>query len=122
MNAKRLSVSLVVLLGLILVACGGGGEAGGSGGPIQVTTQNLRFKPDKLTVKAGQTVTVDITNEDSVPHTFEIEGVEGVGIGIPPGNEATVEFTGGVPPTTSLAPIPFSAVWGTTALRGWSVN
>ncbi len=34
-----------------------------------------------------------LVNQDNVPHTFQIEGVEGVGVGVPPGGEGTVEFT-----------------------------
>ncbi len=90
---RWIAASLFILLGLLLAACGGQEDTGQTGGPIQVTTQNIRFKPDKLTVKAGQAVTVNVTNKDSVPHTFEIEGVEGVGVGVPPGGEGIVEFT-----------------------------
>lgn len=53
----------LLLLSTLLVACGGtgGGSASTSAspsGPIQVVTQNLRFVPDTLTVKAGQKVTM----------------------------------------------------------------
>lgn len=98
-----LTGSLLVLLGLILAACGGGGESGGSGGgPIQVTMQNTRFNPNTLTVQAGQAVTVELSNKDNVPHTFEVEGVEGVGVGIPPGNEGTLDFTIDQPGTYTI--------------------
>jgi plastocyanin len=93
---------MTILFGLILAACGGKSTESPGGGPIQVTAQNIRFNPDTLTVKAGQAVTVDITNKDSVPHTFEIEGVEGAGIGVPPGGEGTVEFTIDQPGTYTI--------------------
>ncbi|MFQ5855343.1 MAG: cupredoxin domain-containing protein, partial [Anaerolineae bacterium] len=50
----------------------------------------------------GQAVTVNITNKDNFPHTFEIEGVEGVGIGLPPGGEGTVEFAIDQPGTYTI--------------------
>ena len=105
MHSKKIrwtAVSLLILLGLLLAACGGQEEAGQTGGPIQVTLQNIRFKPDQLTVKAGQTVTVNLVNKDSVPHTFELEGVAGVGVGIPPGGEGTLEFTIDQPGTYTI--------------------
>jgi plastocyanin len=64
--------------------------------------QNIRFVPNALTVKAGQKVTVELINKDSVPHTFEIEGVQGVGIGVPPGGEGTLEFTIDQPGTYTI--------------------
>ncbi len=94
----------VVLLTGLLAACGGGG--GGSQapaeGPIRIVTQNIRFNPNALTIKAGQKVTVELVNKDGVPHTFQIEGVEGVGVGVPPGGEATLEFTIDQPGTYTI--------------------
>lgn len=103
-DIKWLTIGMVLLFGLILTACGGRGEKAddSTSGPIKVITQNIRFKPDTLTVKAGQLVTVEIVNKDSVPHTFEIEGVEGVGVGIPPGSEGTLEFTIDQPGTYTI--------------------
>src|SRR5512143_2092645 len=40
-------------------------------GQATIVIKNLAFSPARLTVKAGQTVTV--MNEDSVPHTFTAE-------------------------------------------------
>lgn len=102
-HIRWLTIGIVLLLGLILAACGGGGDADSPNeGPIKVTAQNIRFNPDTLTVKAGQLVTVEIANKDSVPHTFEIEGVQGVGVGIPPGSEGTLEFTVDQPGTYTI--------------------
>jgi plastocyanin len=40
---------------------------------VTVTIANTAFDPDALEATAGE-VTVDVTNEDSFPHTFTIDG------------------------------------------------
>ena len=88
-----LAVGVIILLGLVLAACSGSEPASGDAtNPIQLVAQNIRFQPDALTIKANQKVTLTFTNMDNERHTFEIEGVEGVGLGILPNGEATFEF------------------------------
>lgn len=75
---------LSVLTAVVLAACGGGGDdsagAGGAspgagGGTVAVTgTDGLAFEPSQLSVAAGE-VTVELTTEPAVNHTFVIEGV-----------------------------------------------
>lgn len=68
---------------LLLAACGGnggdgdrtqgGGDGGGGGAGIMVTgTDNLRFQPSEVGAAAG-TITVELTAEESVEHTFTVE-------------------------------------------------
>ena len=102
MVRRSILVGIVVLLGGLLAACGGQGDKAPTAGTIQVVTENLRFKPSTLTVKAGQKVTVNLVNRDGVPHTFEVEGVPGVGIGVAPGGKATLEFTVEQPGTYTI--------------------
>ncbi len=81
-------VALVALFAIVLTACssgssggGGGGSptstggispSGGSGAP-SLTLQGLAFHPDTLTASAGEQVTITITNEDSVTHSFTLD-------------------------------------------------
>ncbi len=44
------------------------------GGPGSVTMADNKFQPDKLTVKAGATVTIDITNKGVATHNMHIAG------------------------------------------------
>jgi len=44
------------------------------GGPASVTMIDNKFQPDKLTVKAGATVTFDITNKGVATHNMHIAG------------------------------------------------
>lgn len=66
MLRNRLAAGLFAfVLALAAVACGDsddgdGGTGNGSGAPLDSTTvglKNLKFRPDKLTVKVGDTVT-----------------------------------------------------------------
>jgi len=96
-------IGVALLLVGLLAACGGrGGSSAPTESAIRIVTQNIRFNPNTLTVKAGQKVTVELINKDGVPHTFQIEGVEGIGVGVPPGGEATLEFTIDQPGTYTI--------------------
>jgi len=44
----------------------------GGGASIDVLTQNFAFDPAEITVPAGEPVTFNFTNADSVPHTFTL--------------------------------------------------
>lgn len=39
---------------------------------VNVTTRNFAFDPPEISVPAGEPVTFNFTNEDSVPHTFTL--------------------------------------------------
>jgi plastocyanin len=92
---QRTVFVLVTVLALALVACGGDEEepaaTGGTGSTtgtgstgstdcpdlsagdtFTITIANLAFEPDCLTARAAQGIT--IANEDSVEHTFTIDG------------------------------------------------
>lgn len=68
-------------LAVLLAACGGGepdtvgnGTTGG-GETVMVTgTDALAFDPETLSASAGE-LTVELTSEPSVEHTFVIEGI-----------------------------------------------
>lgn len=67
---------LAVALGaaLALTACGGGSDAGdGAEGALEVVgTDELQFEPSSLEAAAGE-VTVELTCEEAVAHTFVLE-------------------------------------------------
>ncbi|MGH3443400.1 MAG: cupredoxin domain-containing protein [Nitriliruptorales bacterium] len=74
---RRLVLS--VAAALLLAACGGGGGGGGDGGgggggeTLSITgTNSLEFEPDQLEAPAG-TITIELTSEDRINHTFVIE-------------------------------------------------
>jgi plastocyanin len=98
-----------VALVLALAACGGGDESepagggggGGGGSTIQVSADPsgaLKFERSSLEATAGE-VTIDFTNDSSVPHDVKIEGngVEGEGTDQVTGDStsATVELQPG---------------------------
>jgi len=89
MTRRVLTILLVLAaLGLGVAACGGddNGEAdeppaadGGDGQTIQIAADPggaLAYDQTELTAQAGE-ITIELTNESSMPHDVTIEGVEG---------------------------------------------
>ena len=60
--------SLVLGLSLVLSACGGGGPTT----EFDVTMTDFHFEPMEFTVPAGETITVNATNNGAVEHEFVI--------------------------------------------------
>jgi uncharacterized cupredoxin-like copper-binding protein len=88
----RWRLAAVGLLVWLLAACGGsdGGCANTGGPPADHTVKmtmldTMKFVPDSFTVKAGQTVCVDLTNMGVLIHDFVIRE----------GGETRVELSGG---------------------------
>ena len=96
-------LSLVAVLSLIVVfvaACGGGGgSSAGNGGSasggatktFDVKLQNMSFDPKDLTVNEGDHVVVNLTNPDSIVHSFVIKDF-GVEATVDAGGSQKVEF------------------------------
>lgn len=58
----------VFIFALVLSACGGGGAST----EFDVTMTDFQFEPMEFTVPAGQTITVNATNNGAVEHEFVI--------------------------------------------------
>ena len=92
--------ALVVFAFLAVAACSSGGEASGdvSSGPaegdaIELVTRDNAFQPEELEVEAGEEVTIEVTNQDSVAHDFTVEPLD-VSTGVLQSDEvATVTLT-----------------------------
>lgn len=67
---KKYIVLIVTVFGLslILSACGGGGPST----TIEVTMTDFHFEPSEFTIPAGQTITVNATNNGAVEHEFVV--------------------------------------------------
>jgi len=77
MRARTLT--LIIAGSLMLAACGGDGDDAGNGDgnggepTVSVTgTDALAFDPDQLSAAAGS-ITVELTSEQAVEHTFVVE-------------------------------------------------
>ena len=57
---------LIILLALLLAACGSGNE-------ITIRTAGMRFVADEVRGKAGQPVTLHVVNRDGFAHAFDID-------------------------------------------------
>jgi uncharacterized cupredoxin-like copper-binding protein len=84
-----LVAAVAVIAGLVVAGCGGGGgstsasgassNVGQPGDPAQATRtvevragDDLRFQPDQVQVKVGETVTFKVINTASVEHDFTL--------------------------------------------------
>jgi len=68
MKKYLIPVLLVLGLSFVLSACGGGGPST----TMDVTMTDFHFEPMDFTVPAGQTITVNATNNGAVEHEFVI--------------------------------------------------
>ena len=59
---------LLLILGLFLASCGGGGATTN----LNVVMTDFQFSPNQFTVPAGQEITLNITNSGAVVHNFII--------------------------------------------------
>ncbi len=105
--AMRIALSALVFLlgGLLLVACGDDSEGGNSGSnqttpsqavagaaAVEMSMQDFKFEPDKLSAQPGAEFTVHLKNEGQSPHTFTISGLD-VDSVLQPGATSSVTFT-----------------------------
>lgn len=74
MRLRPIPLLVLVVVGLVATACGGGSEASTD---LTVTVQEFQFTPNTWTVPAGEQVSIDITNEGTVVHEWVLlqEGV-----------------------------------------------
>lgn len=76
MNQPVRLMSIVAALALMLTACSANNQPSDPGDTptLRVTgTDTLRFEPGEFSVTAGETVTVELSAEEAVDHTFTIE-------------------------------------------------
>jgi plastocyanin len=69
MNKRIILIVLALMITpLVLAACGGGGSA--SGTSIQAKMTDFAFSPNQWQVPAGKTITLTLTNNGSVEHSW----------------------------------------------------
>jgi plastocyanin len=93
MISRRVLGGLALIALAALAGCGDGGVVGAD---VEVTLKakdNLRFEPNVIAAKVGQSVNVTIDNAGMAEHAFVIDQL-GVNSGrIPAGQQAVVSFT-----------------------------
>jgi plastocyanin len=90
-HAFRLLAS-VFSVALMTAACSsddGTTDTGGGGGDQTITIADFTFDPSSLTVPPGQDVTIEVTNEDDVEHSFTLDD-DSVGQDVEGGETQTV--------------------------------
>jgi plastocyanin len=92
-------VVVALVLGAFLGACNPESEPSGDVGTgpaegevVSVIAEDTFFEPESLDLTAGETVTVEITNEGSIVHDFSIEELDLNTGTIEPGAVVTATF------------------------------
>jgi nitrite reductase (NO-forming) len=85
---------------VVFGACASGSEPTGDvaqgpapGEAVEVVIADMAFEPDVLRLEPGHEVTVEVTNEDSMPHDFVVESLDVATGTIESGGVATATFT-----------------------------
>ena len=103
---KKVSVLMALVMGIsmLLTACGGGGPTT----ELKVDMVDFMFDPSSFTIPAGETITLNLTNNGAVEHEFVImkfgttvgddfgdEDEENIywEVEVSPGDSTTVTFT-----------------------------
>jgi len=85
---------VLVMAAVLLTACGGGSKSGGAAGKtIDMKMTEFAFEPKEVTVKQGEAVTVNLVNQGSVAHSFEVDEFGAKSDSIPAGQSGKVTFT-----------------------------
>lgn len=85
---------VAVLAAVVLTACGGGAKSGGTAGKtIDVKMTEFAFDPKEITVKQGEPVTINLNNQGSVAHSFEVKEFGAKSDSIPAGQTGKLTFT-----------------------------
>jgi uncharacterized cupredoxin-like copper-binding protein len=106
-------LGILLAIGLFLVVIGRlgllnglrGGEtaastslSAGVPGTIHLTAQDMRFSQDEIHLKAGQTVTFTLDNQDLYAHSFDADNFD-VHTAMPANSQVTASFTATQPGT-----------------------
>jgi Cu+-exporting ATPase len=59
---------------------------------VEITAREMRFTPAEITIRAGQWVVVEFTNDDLVVHDWMVEGIPNVDVPARPGQTARLRF------------------------------
>jgi Cu+-exporting ATPase len=59
---------------------------------VAITASQFRFQPAEVSVKAGDWVLVEFTNDDSVVHDWMVDGIPNVDVAARPGQTARLRF------------------------------
>lgn len=93
MNKKFFFIGgIVVILSLVLVACGSGASSAPVGVSLTLKAQDIKFDLKEIKAKANQPINITYINEGTIEHTFVIADL-GVKESVQPGQKKVITFT-----------------------------
>ncbi len=95
---RRAVFLLVILASLALGGCatsGGGGGTGGGGTSTTIVYSEMRFDPNRIDAKVGQTITIHLVNKGAQRHDFafpalNMPGFRSIETALEPGESTTI--------------------------------
>ncbi|MCL4560021.1 MAG: cupredoxin domain-containing protein [Chloroflexi bacterium] len=106
---KKLSIlGVVLLLSLMLAACSGTSSSTNGSTTLSVTTTDFKFTPSTWTVPAGKQITVNITNNGALGHTWTVMTKPITG-SFTSADQSDVYFTSGVIQPSTSSTVTFTA-------------
>ncbi|HEX2054211.1 MAG TPA: cupredoxin domain-containing protein [Actinomycetota bacterium] len=98
-KSKRMLAGTALAGALLLGACGGSVEASGDvtkgpagGDAVKLVAEDNEFRPSTLRAKAGEEITVEVTNRGDAAHNFVVGDMDLSTGTIEPGGVATATF------------------------------
>jgi len=83
MNHRVLGAIAMVGVVALAAACGGNDDDGDGAaatpdslGVVEIAAKNLKFVPDKITIRAGEMVELRMMSEDGQEHDLQVAGLE----------------------------------------------
>lgn len=118
-NRVRRASGLVVIVVIVAMVSGCGGQSAGPGSP-EIVFEDLRFVPNRISAKVGVPVTVRLVNRGTERHdlsfpSLHMPGLAGVESILEPGETRTITLTFDQPGThTFICTLPGHAALGMT--------
>lgn len=83
---RRMSFAAGLLLGALIVACGG--QASTSSGSTKITLSEFKYSPSTIELPASKKTTLELRNSGAVEHDLILDAA-GLKVSIQPGKTAT---------------------------------
>jgi plastocyanin len=115
-----LLVAGIASLGAVAAGCQVSGASNASSERVQIVAEEMRFSPNRIDVRVGQVLEIDLINRGQQRHdlafpSLEMPGLRGQETAVEPGGESTLRITFDRPGSyTFICTVPGHAASGMT--------